>query len=199
MITIEMVKKGYEKGIIQIVKSPHKDGVVCQIGEFWFYFGGLTAEEYSLPDKYKKAIPKETIIQEIYDLLNSFSKQKEFIDEYNYYESILIENNITEEMHTTEQAALHLQHLRDELIIKNNMKNIWCLDTAINFLKVEEKVNELMKNNEENFKHLQPEDKHLYAAGYADYNKGYAEGVHDGLLSVLKSLKIKTEEEYYKS
>ena len=43
-ITRKMIERAYEEGFIKIIDSPHDDGAVCKIGEYWFYFGGETAE-----------------------------------------------------------------------------------------------------------------------------------------------------------
>ena len=174
--------------------------MVCQIGGYWFYFGGTTAEKYSLPEKYEEAVPKETIIQEIYDVLEDFKESKEYgneyADEYAYYEAILTENNITNEPHTAEQAIYHLQHLRDNFNAKDGEKNVWYLDMAIKFLKTEDIIKELMEQNEENFDCFKSKEYKNCAAGARDYDKGYAEGIHDGLLDVLKKLGIETDEKY---
>ena len=58
--------------------------------------------------------------------------------------------------------------------------------------KIKEIIEKLMKSNEENFEDIKNgmyDDK--------SYAMGYAEGVHDGLLDVLKELGIETDEEYY--
>ena len=38
-----MIKKAYEEGLIKITDSPHDDGAVCQIGEYWSFFAEETA------------------------------------------------------------------------------------------------------------------------------------------------------------
>lgn len=92
MISFDMVKKGYETGIINLFDGRKclGDGVVCGIGDNWFYFGGHTAEEYTNVDEYKKDIPQKDIIQSIFEALNELST--EFKDEYLYYEAFLREN-----------------------------------------------------------------------------------------------------------
>ncbi|MCM1236683.1 MAG: hypothetical protein NC489_41935 [Ruminococcus flavefaciens] len=91
MITRNDVEKGYKDGAVRLIESPHGDGTVCRIGENWFYFGGLTAEEHS-PKEYEKYVPKEDIIQEIYDTLDDMrSDEDTFGDEYRYYEAVLAE------------------------------------------------------------------------------------------------------------
>ena len=96
MITRKMVKNGYENGTIQLVKSPNKapnmGGVVCKIGEYWFYFGGLTAEEYDSVEAYKADIPKRVILNDIYNTLKDFLHDSDLIDEYRYYEYYLKES-----------------------------------------------------------------------------------------------------------
>ena len=44
MITPEMIRDGLKFGAVAIIDSPNGDGAVCQIGESWFYFGGMEAE-----------------------------------------------------------------------------------------------------------------------------------------------------------
>ena len=92
MITFDMVKSGYNSGLIKLIVSPHNDGIVCSIGDNWFYFGGQTAEEYKDVEKYKKDIPKDDIIKSIFEVLEEF--QIEFEDEYHYYEYYLRENGV---------------------------------------------------------------------------------------------------------
>ena len=92
MITRKMVKDGYENGDIQLIKSPHNDGIVCRIGEsYWFYFGGVTASDYDDVEKYKMDIPKKTILNEIYEVLRDFLHDPGLVDEYRYYEYYLKE------------------------------------------------------------------------------------------------------------
>ena len=92
MITKKMIAVGYKAGIVELCESPNDDGVVCKIGEIWFYFGGSTAEECTV-DEYKKFVPEEDIVNEIFDVLDDFQRSgEEFIDEYHYYEYYLKEH-----------------------------------------------------------------------------------------------------------
>jgi hypothetical protein len=91
MITLNMIQKGYERGIIKIVQSPHNDGVVCSIGDNWFYFGGITAEECKTPEEYTMNVPQEDIVREIFDVLDEFRTLEDFKDEYDYYMCYLLE------------------------------------------------------------------------------------------------------------
>lgn len=92
MITKNMIHMGYIQGIVQLVISPNDDGVVCQIGDGWFYFGGHTAAECDSVEEYKHDIPVETIIDEIYSVIDEFGRESDFKDEYDYYEAYLREN-----------------------------------------------------------------------------------------------------------
>ena len=94
MITLNMIKEGYEKGIVKIIMSPHDDGVVCSIGDNWFYFGGMTAEECKTTEEYTTNVPQEDIVREIFDVLDDFRIQDEFEDEYHYYMFYLQEHGI---------------------------------------------------------------------------------------------------------
>lgn len=95
MITPEMIAQGYSSGLITLMMSPHDDGVVCTIGDCWFYFGGHTAEECGSVEEYKKDIPEECIVKDIYDVLQDFWRSgHELRDEYLYYEYFLQEKGV---------------------------------------------------------------------------------------------------------
>lgn len=92
MITKEKISRGMEQGVIRLVADPNMgSGTVCSIGDNWFYFGGLTAEELS-PEEYLKEVPKQDIVDEIFTVLEDFKKyEAEFGDEYRYYDAVLAE------------------------------------------------------------------------------------------------------------
>lgn len=94
MITFDMVKAGYEAGLIKLIDGSTVlgDGVVCSIGDNWFCFGGQIAEEYEDAQKYKEDIPENDIVRDIYNTLKEF--RTEFEDEYLYYEYFLLEHGI---------------------------------------------------------------------------------------------------------
>lgn len=99
VITLNMIKAGYDAGVVKLIESPHNDGVVCGIGEHWFYFGGLTGEEHHTVQEYKQNVSKEVITKEIFEVLEEFEKSGEaFLDEYLYYEAFLRENGINEKV-----------------------------------------------------------------------------------------------------
>lgn len=93
IITKNMIKTGYEKGIVKLIDSPHLDGTVCEIGEYWFYFGGQTAEDLTA-EEYKINIPEEDIINNIFAVLDDAKYDDKPIskNEYLYYEAILRES-----------------------------------------------------------------------------------------------------------
>lgn len=92
-ITPGIVYTAYQAGIIKLIMSPNGDGVACGIGDNWFYFGGLTAESYKSTAAYKRDIPEESIILDIYKVLNGFrTGNEEFQEEYLYYQEYLKEN-----------------------------------------------------------------------------------------------------------
>ena len=96
MITKNMITSGYKAGLITIVDSPNGDGAVCEIGDVWFYFGGATAEEHT-SEEYKKFVPEEDIVDEIFSVLEDFKESgEEFADEYLYYELFLRERGLRE-------------------------------------------------------------------------------------------------------
>lgn len=88
-ITKDEIKNGLHKGVITLDVDPNMEsGTVCRIGDNWFYFGGLTAEEMS-PEEYRKNVPEEDIVNEIFDTLDAFQKDRYFLGEYEYYASLL--------------------------------------------------------------------------------------------------------------
>ena len=87
---VYLVTKGYKRGLVQIVDSPHNDGAVCKIGEYWFYFGGETAEEMTA-SQYTDNVPEEDIVREIVEVLEDFAKDIDFCEEFDYYISYLAE------------------------------------------------------------------------------------------------------------
>ena len=90
-ITLGMVLWGLQNGVVSIVDHPDGDGAVCQIGEHWFYFGGLEAEEQTAKE-YTSNVPEKDIAEEILGTLEEFCKNPDtFGDEYGYYEAILLE------------------------------------------------------------------------------------------------------------
>ena len=91
MITLNMIENGYSVGLIKLIESPNDDGVVCKIGDDWFYFGGLTAEENTV-EEYKRNVPLEDIINEIFEALEDFRDDAIYNDEYLYCEYFLREH-----------------------------------------------------------------------------------------------------------
>lgn len=82
-ITLEQVKSGIQSGIICFVVDPNMEsGTVCKIGDFWFYFGGMTAEDES-PEEYLRHVPEDDVAREVYDTLEDFKQS--FPEEYLYY------------------------------------------------------------------------------------------------------------------
>jgi len=89
LITRDMVASGYKHGLIRLTTDTefykNEIGVVCAIGDYWFYFGGEEAESLSVAE-YKKNFSQDTIVDQIYDTLKDFLKDLDcFGDEYLYY------------------------------------------------------------------------------------------------------------------
>ena len=119
MITRKMIFDGYYKGVIRLIESPHNDGVVCQIGDNWFYFGGLTAEECKTVEEYKASVDTKTILDEIYSVLNDFKNSgEELEDEYLYYEYYLKEKGIKEMKNVKELTRDELKELKESYLTK---------------------------------------------------------------------------------
>lgn len=97
MITKEKIRKGISQGIIRFVTEPGnveagiETGTVCAIGEYWFYFGGQTAEDET-PGEFIKNVDIEDVINDIFTVLEEFRTHGDvFGDEYDYYDAILDE------------------------------------------------------------------------------------------------------------
>lgn len=89
IITVNTIAKGLRSGLISLVKNPQQEiGTVCQIGEYWFYFGGETAEEYD-PKEFQDNVPFDDIVSEIYDTLMAFKEESPINTEYFYYLAVL--------------------------------------------------------------------------------------------------------------
>lgn len=116
MITRKMIFDGYYKGLVRLIESPHNDGVVCQIGDNWFYFGGLTAEECKTVEEYKANVDTKIILDEIYSVLKDF--RTEFEDEYLYYEYYLKEKGIKEIKTVKELTRDEVNELKSAFLTK---------------------------------------------------------------------------------
>lgn len=108
-ITKDMIKRGYNQGLIKLIASPNGDGIACQIGDYWFYFGGQTAEEFDDVEEYKSVMLTSDIIKDIYEVLKEF--KTEFEDEYLYYYAYLKENLIT-----SSKLLLKVEELNDNML-----------------------------------------------------------------------------------
>ena len=102
MITEEMIREGYEAGIVRLIDSPHGGGAVCQIGESWFYFWDWSSYSDGFDDNSEEPpeltvadltsrYPADVIIHEIWVGLERAKHELEFSDEYDYYEAVLME------------------------------------------------------------------------------------------------------------
>ena len=82
------IVNGIRNGSIELVKSPHGDGVVCNIGDYWFYFGGREAEFYGDPDQYMKDMGLDKVVNQIFEALEDLKEgktEKDYADEWWYY------------------------------------------------------------------------------------------------------------------
>lgn len=89
VITKQMIANGIQDNKVLFVTDPNLDsGTVCKIGDLWFYFGGQEAEEQE-PVEYLCNTGLDDVVNEVYDTLKVFESKPEFVDEWNYYYSIL--------------------------------------------------------------------------------------------------------------
>lgn len=111
MITEDMVREGIRNGSVRFVRDPNMDhGTVCQIGDNWFYFGRLKAEELD-PDEYITEMPEDDVAALVFDALEQIRNDGAFDDEYAYYEAYLTERRVTSNMDTLQKRDAELERL----------------------------------------------------------------------------------------
>ena len=96
LITKDMIKEGYSKGIIAVVDDAQKygcDGICCMIGNNAFYFDFFGTSNYTKASDYIENTGINRVIDQIYEALDKCIRI-EFEDEYEYYYLILKENGI---------------------------------------------------------------------------------------------------------
>lgn len=93
MITKKKIEDGIRERLVTFEVDPNMGcGTVCRIGDWWFYFGGLSAVEMN-PSEYIAYTPREDIVREIFDTLDDFRNDEELRDEYDYYDRVLTYRN----------------------------------------------------------------------------------------------------------
>lgn len=88
----ETVKHEFNRGTIKLKPSPNGDGIVCAIGNNWFYFSGADAEEYQSVVPYQRNVDKSVIVRSIAETLDELRLSMETMDEYAYYVSYVKEH-----------------------------------------------------------------------------------------------------------
>ena len=147
-----LVERGYDKGIVKVIDSPHDDGAVCEIKNGtewnWFYFGGLTAEELNA-EEYVAKVPEENIVREISDVLMDFAEEKN--DEFFLHTFALLEkvgtDNDTDAIRDLlrQKAEAELEEWKNELLTKpakEVMDNAYQKVVKENILGVLESIDE---------------------------------------------------------
>ena len=88
-ISIDMIMRGIQTGVVQFITDPNMGyGTVCKIGDYWFYFGGITAEEME-PDEYVKKFSVEKIAGIVFRVFEEWRASGFFTDEYRYCFAVL--------------------------------------------------------------------------------------------------------------
>ncbi len=93
-ITKEILRNGYEKGIVKFITDPNMEaGTVCSIGEYWFYFSGTDAEEKN-PEEFLAGADMEEVLDRVLAALDWLLDENEDNGdaEYNYYYAVLRES-----------------------------------------------------------------------------------------------------------
>ena len=119
--TEAMIIKGLEQGLVNLILSPHGDGIVCKIGKGtcsnWFYFGGVTAAECNNVEEYKKQVPQATIIKELIRVLNDFHHIDE--DEQLFYYYVLKDSKAMSIHDVSEKCDYWISEAMKQLIKDN--------------------------------------------------------------------------------
>lgn len=87
-INEEEILLGMEAGVVSLLTNPELGtGTVCRIGDMWFCFGGVRAEEMDA-DEYIATVPPDEIAREIVETLAN--RDSELTDaEWKYYRTFL--------------------------------------------------------------------------------------------------------------
>ena len=90
MITEEMIRAGYDAGVVTLIDAPNGGEVVCKIGDYWFYFWNGDPEQFISRDVFLQRYSKEQIVHAIWMGLEEFRELwSQFGPEYVYYETVL--------------------------------------------------------------------------------------------------------------
>ena len=90
MITEEMIRAGYDAGVVTLLDAPTGGEAVCKIGDYWFYFWNGDPEQFISRDVFLQRYSKEQIVHAIWMGLEEFRELwSQFGPEYVYYETVL--------------------------------------------------------------------------------------------------------------
>lgn len=93
-ITAEMVLSGIKNGVIKFIVDPNMGaGTVCSIGDYWFYFGGQTAED-EMPSEFLGNASIVEVAASVAAVLSDMGSSEDFSDEYLYYYYYLCESMV---------------------------------------------------------------------------------------------------------
>ena len=153
VLTKDMIREGIARGFVRFVVDPNMgQGTVCQIGEGWFYFGGMTAEEEN-PEVFLRWANLNEIVEDISSALQDFNCD-EFRVEYLYYYYFLQEklathlndstritfaiNAFAKEVGKEKGATVfpddfpHLRNNPGKALVAWKEGNVWQIETLLN-------------------------------------------------------------------
>lgn len=136
----DMIERGYKQGIVRLAtdtyfvsgvyeyaESAADDdvGVVCAIGDNWFYFGGEEAETSTVKE-YTANIPEESIITQIHDAILGLAKDWELNgDECEYYYHYLKEHVVPDPKEAA-CLSLHFEVRRNRISVTQGFVDVFC-------------------------------------------------------------------------
>ena len=109
MITEDLIWKGYNAGVIKLIDAPDSGEVVCQIGDYWFYFWNDGPEMSISRNELLRRYNKDQIVHAIWMGLDEFKKLwSQFGPEYIYYEVVLSKS-------LAQELSPEQKHLREQM------------------------------------------------------------------------------------
>lgn len=91
-LLIGALRIAYKRGILRFAREPFGSGVVCWIGDNWFYFSD-EAEDYDNAAEYLQSVGISFALERVYDTLEGAGGMNDWNqDEHDYYIAVLKES-----------------------------------------------------------------------------------------------------------
>jgi hypothetical protein len=133
-ITKEMISHSYKQGVVRLTTdtefyappAANDDvGVVCAIGDSWFYFGGEEAETSTVKE-YTANIPEESIITQIHDTILSLAKDWDLNGDECMYYYTYIKEHLTPDPTNAACLTLRFEVKRKRSSVTQGSVDVYC-------------------------------------------------------------------------